>query len=315
MNEEVAVLLITGFMDSGKTTLINNALYGENFKDSNDRILLICCEDGDEEYDEEKLKTVNANLVMIENEEDFTYETLKRLNDEYKPDTVFIEFNGTWSVTKMYEMKKPAGWFLAQSICTVDSTTYDMYQSNMRAIMNEQYAFAELVIFNRCSKDTPKNRFRAIVKTVNKPAQIVYERADGSIDDTTDLPYDINADFIEITDIDYAVFYMDCMENPKNYEGKTVKFLALVYRPEDGKLKRNQMVPGRFTMTCCADDIQFMGIKCKYDKAYEIKHKDWVYITAKIKAELQLEYRGVGPVLYAEEVVPAEKPDEELVYF
>ena len=59
----------------------------------------------------------------------------------------------------------------------------------------------------------------------------------------------------------------------------------------------------------------FVGFKCKYDKASEISHKSWITITAEMKNEFALEYRGKGPVLYALEIQPAEKPEDELIYF
>ena len=93
---------------------------------------------------------------------------------------------------------------------------------------------ADVVIFNRCDDNTPKGKFRRAVKAQNRPAQIVYERADGTIDESADeeLPFDINADVIDITDADYAIWYMDAQDNPKKYDGKKIKFLALVYNPE-----------------------------------------------------------------------------------
>lgn len=314
--KEVLVFFITGFMDSGKSTLINQTLYGSEFANEPGKKLIICCEDGDVEYDEEKLKTVNAKLVMLENEEDFNTQNLKQIAKEYDPDNVFIEYNGTWEVAPVYEMKMPAGWTLAQSIAMVDATTFEMYQNNMRAMMNEIIFGAELVIFNRCDENTNKRKFRGAVKAINRPAQIVYELEDGKVDTSEEeLPFDIDQDVIEITDADYAIWFTDCMDKPKKYEGKTVHFTGLVYNPEDGKLKRNVFVPGRFAMTCCVDDIQFLGMKCKYDKAYELKHKSWVDFTGVIKIEFAVEYRGLGPVLYAKNVEPAEKPEDELVYF
>ena len=103
--------------------------------------------------------------------------------------------------------------------------------------------------------------------------------------------------------------------NGTNKNGKTVHFLGLVYNPEDGKLKRNVFVPGRFSMTCCADDIQFLGMKCKYDEAYSLEHRSWVDVTASIKIEFAKEYRGLGPVLHAIKIESAKKPEDELVYF
>lgn len=314
--KEVLVFFITGFMDGGKTSLINQTLYGSEFANAPEKKLVICCEDGEEEYDKEKLKTVNADLVMLENEEDFNIDTLKKLQAEYNPDHVFIEYNGTWELGKLFDMMMPAGWVLVQSIATVDSETFEMYQNNMRAMMNEQLFKADLVIFNRFSDDEKKAKFRGAVKAINRPATIIYEREDGTIDDDQgSLPFDITKDYLDISDADYALWFMDVMDNPENYEGKTVHFTALVYNPDDGSLKRNVFVPGRFAMTCCVDDIQFLGVKSKYDEAYTLGHRTWVEVTGKIKTEFAKEYEGVGPVIYMDEVKPAEKPEDELVYF
>ena len=80
-------------------------------------------------------------------------------------------------------------------------------------------------------------------------------------------------------------------------------------------MKRGVFVPGRFAMTCCEADIQFIGFKCKYDRADEIAHRSWIDLTAEVKYEFAMEYRGKGPVLYPVSIKPAEKPEDELVYF
>ena len=80
-------------------------------------------------------------------------------------------------------MELPKNWVIVQSLATVDATTFEMYMANMRSMMMEQFFQAEVVIFNRCDDNTPKSKFRGNIKAVNRPAQIVYERADGTIDD------------------------------------------------------------------------------------------------------------------------------------
>lgn len=313
---EIPVYFFTGFMDSGKTTLIQETLFENGFAEEDDRILIIACEDGDIEYDTEKLKTINASVAMVESEADFNTEHLQEIADEYRPDAVFIEYNGTWGVGDVYEMELPRNWVIVQSLATVDATTFEMYMANMRPMMMEQFFRAEVVIINRCDDDTPKSKFRGNIKAVNRPAQIVYERADGTIDDREEeLPFDINADVIEISDADYALWFMDCMENPKKYDGKTVHFLGLVYNPKDGKLKRGVIVPGRFAMTCCIEDITFLGMMCKTGMENTPEHRSWIDLTARIKVEFAKEYKGRGPILYPIELKPAEKPEDELVYF
>ena len=81
---EIPVYLFTGFMDSGKTTLVKETLFDDGFTEGG-RSVVICCEDGDVEYDEEELKKINARLVMVENEEDFTEEFLNKVQAEYLP--------------------------------------------------------------------------------------------------------------------------------------------------------------------------------------------------------------------------------------
>lgn len=313
---EIPVYFFTGFMDSGKTTLIQETLFENGFAEDDDRILIIACEDGDVEYDTEKLKTINASVATIDTEAEFNTEHLQEIADQYRPDAVFIEYNGTWGVGEVYEMDLPKNWVIVQSLATVDATTFEMYMANMRSMMMEQFFQAEVVIFNRCDDNTPKSKFRGNIKAVNRPAQIVYERADGSIDDREEeLPFDINADVIEISDADYALWFMDCMENPKKYDGKKVHFLGLVYNPKDGKLKRGVIVPGRFAMTCCVEDITFLGMMCKTGMENTPEHRSWIDLTARIKVEFAREYKGKGPILYPIEMKPAEKPQDELVYF
>lgn len=313
MTQEIPVYLFTGFMDSGKTSLIKETLFENDFGEGAPGIVLMC-EDGDVEFDENQLAEKNLKLVTIDTEEEFTTETLNRINDEYQPQIVFIEYNGTWGIDKILDQDLPKNWAIVQSLATVDSTTFDMYLNNMRAMMQEQVYAADVVIFNRTDDDTDRGHLRRMIKNINRKAQVVYERKDGTIDERPEeLPFDINSEIIELDDADYAIWYMDCMENYKKYDRKKIHFRALVYNPEN--LKKGFFVPGRFTMTCCVDDIQFLGFKCKYDKENEIEHKSWIDFTGEIRVEFAREYKGKGPVLYPIDIKPAERPDDELVYF
>lgn len=313
MGREVPVYLFTGFMDSGKTSLVKDTLFGnEDFADGSKGVVIMC-EDGDEEYDEAKLKTVNFKLTSIDSQDEFTAEKLQEINLQYMPDQVFIEYNGTWPISKLLEIDLPKDWVIVQTLATVDSTTYDLYMNNMRAMMQDQVFTADVVIFNRTDDNTDRGHLRRTIKNINRKAQIVYERKDGTIDERPEeLPFDINQDVIELSDADYAIWFMDCQDDYKKYDGKIVKFLATVYNPP--KLKKGMMVPGRHAMTCCIEDVQFIGFKCKYDREDQIEHKSWINITARIKVEFAREYRGKGPVLYPIEVTPAEKPEDPLVY-
>jgi uncharacterized repeat protein (TIGR03943 family) len=311
--QEIPVYLFTGFMDSGKTSLVEETLFENEFGDGA-KGLIIMCEDGEKEYDEAKLATINFKLASIEEEDDFTPEKLKELQDKYLPEQVFIEYNGTWGLGRLLDAQLPEGWVIVQSLATVDSTTFDMYMNNMRVMMQEQVFSSDVVIFNRTDDSTDRGHLRRMIKSINRKAQIVYERTDGTIDERPEeLPFDIDQDVIELSDADYAIWYMDAMENYKKYDHKKVRFRALVYNPD--KLKKGVFVPGRFAMTCCIEDVTFIGFKCRYDKEDQIPHKAWIDITAEVHVEFAREYKGKGPVLYPVSIEKAEKPEDELVYF
>ena len=84
------------------------------------------------------------------------------------------------------------------------------------------------------------------------------------------------------------------------------------------KLRREKVgmfAPGRFVMTCCADDITFMGLPCKWAGAEKLKPRSWVTVTAKISVQFHNVYRGIGPVLTATVVTAANPAEEEVCTF
>jgi uncharacterized membrane protein YcgQ (UPF0703/DUF1980 family) len=80
--------------------------------------------------------------------------------------------------------------------------------------------------------------------------------------------------------------------------------------------KNGMFAPGRFIMTCCADDIQFCGLPCKWPGSKELKSRSWVMVEATISAEKHRLYQGeMGPVLTAISVTPAAPAVEEVCTF
>ena len=59
---DIPVYLVAGFLDSGKTSFINGIL--EDGFAREDRTLLICCEEGDEEYEKKALDNVKPSVEV-----------------------------------------------------------------------------------------------------------------------------------------------------------------------------------------------------------------------------------------------------------
>ena len=199
----------------------------------------------------------------------------------------------------------------------MNAETYDVYSQNMKATMVEQFNSADMVIFNRCDENSKIPEWRRSIKAVNRRAQIIFEMKDGSIAPETnepeDLPYDVTADVIELPDDDFGIWYVDASDMKERYDGKKIHFKAMVFRPK--QYGSNAFVPGRFAMTCCVEDIQFVGFKCYYQGARNLVDRQWVDVTAKIGYEYYPDFDGEGPVLTAEKVTLTSAPEEEVVYF
>ena len=123
----IPVYLITGFLESGKTTLINSMLADEDFSrrstGGQQRTLIICCEEGVEEYDEEQLKKYGASLVMLDSADEVTTERMAALDAQYKPERVIIEYNSVWTIERLGGCMLPRLWEVVQIMTTVDATT------------------------------------------------------------------------------------------------------------------------------------------------------------------------------------------------
>lgn len=311
---DIPIYLITGFLESGKTSFIKDTLSDPEFTEGC-RTLLIVLEEGMEEYDDAFLEENKIDLVMVEDEEELTDHFFLDLQKKYKPQRVMIEYNGVWKIETVFKKKMPKEWALAQIIATVDASNFKVQLNNMRAMMTEQLSEADLIIFNRCDENTERLWIRRNVKLINRKAQLIYETADGVLDgnDEEELPYDINADVIEIEDDDYGIFYMDALDHPERYEGKTLHYTGMVYKGKS--FPEGYFVPGRFAMTCCADDTQFIGFICHSKYAEKLKNRQWVKVTVNAKYEYHKAYGKESLVLYSKRIENATKPEEELVYF
>lgn len=308
------VYIVTGFLDSGKTTFIQEMITDEGFSEG-ERTLLLCCEEGEVEYDAQMLKDNNTVLFTFEDMDELAGDKLVELDKEYKPERVIIEYNATWLMETLYSAKKPKNWDLAQIICLVDSNTYEIYLKNMRQFMADGLKEADLVIFNRSNDETPKSSYRRSVLGLNNTVRLFFENVDGTTDDGVsdeDLPYDVKADIVEIGDKDFGIFYLDALEHPDRYDGKTIHARGRAFRMED--MPKNCYVFGRHVMTCCADDIGGIGFLCQY-KDNPPQTNDWIFLTAKVEASFSPMHGCDAIILIEEKAEPADEPEEELVYF
>lgn len=311
---EIPIYLITGFLESGKTTFINFTVAQDYFQ-IDEPTLLITTEEGEVEYNEKELLKYNTVLEVVESQEQFTPEYLKKLKRRYNPERVILEYNPLWSVKKLEEMEMPRGWGIVQEIVTVDASCFQIYMQNMKSIFMEMSLHADMVMFNRCRPQDPLASFRRSIKVVNPACDVLFEDEEGEISNIFEdsMPYDLDADIIDIEDADYGIFYVDMEDHPERYRGKTVRFKGRVLKSENTNAKF--FVPGRMAMTCCADDTTFIGYICEFPKAKSLLMGQWVEVTAVVDWKYMEQYEGEGPVLIAKDIKSVQRPEVDLVYF
>lgn len=312
--KEIPVYLFTGFLESGKTKFIQGTLEDKRFN-SGEKTLLLVFEEGEEEYEPEKFSGKNVHIKVVEDKDDMTEENLAEWAEKIRAERVVVEYNGMWLVNDFFEAM-PENWAVYQIIFVADSATFESYNANMRSLVVDKLNMCELTVFNRFDKNRDKMIYHKIVRGVTRRSDIIYDYADGTseFDDIEDpLPFDVNADIIEVEDRDYALLYRDIMENMKDYNGKTVKFKGVC--AANKRFPENTFACGRHIMTCCVEDITYCAFPVRWQNSDSIKNEEWVNLTAKLEIRFSRLYGKKGPVLTALKVEPASAPEQEVATF
>lgn len=312
--KEVPVYLFTGFLEAGKTQLIQESLEDPNFN-KGESTLILACEEGEEEYDLSSFASKKVYLHVVEDPSELTEELISRLASEHKIERMMVEYNGMWMLDALYNAL-PEGFMVYQEMMLADATTIMSYNANMRSLVVDKLQSCEMIVFNRCTEKTDLEQLHKLVRGVSRKAMIGYEDVNGKFQQDTiedPLPFDLNAPVVEIADRDYALFYRDLSEDMAKYDGKTVSFLGMVGREKS--LPDTLCAIGRMVMVCCEADISYRALALKSKEKLPLDTRDWAKITAKLTIEYNKLYQGKGPVLTLISWTPAGKPQEEVATF
>ena len=308
---DIPVYLVAGFLDGGKTNFINGIL--EDGFARQDRTLLICCEEVEEEYNPKALD--NVTVVTVEDEEDLKCSQLKAWEKQYKPKQVLIEYNGMWQMERLYRDVLPANWVLYQIMTFVQASTFELYAKNMGQLMMEKITNADLLVFNRCTEELKTALRNRNLRMVNRRADIYLEDNAGNSEDYNNddtCPFDLDQELIDIPDDDFGVWYVDVMDHPDRWASKMVHMKLIMCH---SKKYPGIHCPGRFAMVCCENDVQFLGLIAKGRDLNQYQNRDWIEVTARMAVENHEAYQGKGPVMHVMSIGPCEKPSQEVVTF
>ena len=253
---EIPVYLFTGFLEAGKTRLLQETMEDSDFN-AGEPTLILLCEEGVEELDASSFAhgAKNVKVVTVDSIEEINEAAIKKWQKEFSFRRMMVEYNGMWQIGDLYS-RLPREYIVYQEIMVADATTFAAYNANMRSLVVDKLQGGAMVVFNRVSEAVDRMALHKLVRGVSRGIEISYEDTNGNIeyDEIVDpLPFDIDAPEIVLEDRDFALFFRDLTEEMPKYEGKIVKFRALIGR--DPRLGDNSFLAGRQIMTCCADDV------------------------------------------------------------
>ena len=133
MAKQIPVYLFTGFLESGKTKFAQETLEDKTFNNG-DRMLLLVCEEGIEEYEPDNFAAPNIFMEVIGSEADLTTANLAAMLKKHRCSYVIVEYNGMWMLDTLYN-NMPKEWVVAQEFMFIDATTFLNYNNNMRQLM------------------------------------------------------------------------------------------------------------------------------------------------------------------------------------
>jgi G3E family GTPase len=190
MNKTPAYL-ITGFLGSGKTTLIKRIL--DNYS-LGKRVAVIQNEFASNNFDGKELKrhaTRDFELLEINNGSVFCIcllsgfvQSLERFVKEYQPDVLLIETSGLSdpiSVGEIFNSPQIQDIvYLAGSVCIIDSTSF-MKLEKLQKRMVHQVQVADTIIINKIDLTDNHTEIRTSCKSIN-PQAVILESSYCNID-------------------------------------------------------------------------------------------------------------------------------------
>lgn len=301
--EKVPVIVVNGFLESGKTTFIKEVTENDD-KMRGSTIVIILTEEGEVEYEKEWLEKYHVFVETVLEKDGLNKETIDQIHKKYKANLYVLELNPFFD-NEGIDIPDYMGF--VQQITLVDASSFKVMFNNMRKVFSSIFKFSDFVIFNRCDGIEELASFRRQVRAINQQTQIAFETSDGSL--TTkleeDLPYDLKQDNIYIEDDVYPIWYTEVYDKYEKYFHKIFKFRAFV----GDIINKKTFIVGRNVMVCCAEDVQMLGYEVINETNEKVRKGDSIYLECEVTFEYSVIDKEDTVILRAKKI---EKLKEDL---
>ncbi|MDF2804989.1 MAG: permease, partial [Anaerocolumna sp.] len=145
----VYVDVVTGFLESGKTSFIKD-LFTKKRKENYEKVILLVCEEGANEYNLDFLEDNNITLYIVEDLNEITGDLF-------------------WDISPLLNAKIPGYYTFRNIVFISEAETFMHYLSNMPSILHPQIKNSDFVVFNRFERlnDSQKKIYKKQVRSIN----------------------------------------------------------------------------------------------------------------------------------------------------
>lgn len=168
--------IITGFLEGGKTTFIRELIKKKQFREYKNPILIIC-EEGNISYNPDELKQLHINTVIVSDQEELNHTLFKRIEQEYNPDYILVEYNGTWDISKILGLKMPFHFSIRTVMYVANANVFISQLLNMTQMIHPHILNSNILLVNRYDSlnKIERKKLSYDIKKVNSKTKVCYE--------------------------------------------------------------------------------------------------------------------------------------------
>lgn len=175
---EIHIDIVSGFLESGKTSFIKNKIMMDpQFREYEKKVLLVC-EEGIAEYDNTEAEKNGVHIITLADSSELNQQLFSGIRKEYNPGYIIIEYNGTWDISLLLELKLPYDYSIRNIIFISETENFTFYLNNMGRILAPQIQNSDLVVFNPtkdCDNKTKKT-LKKIVHAINPRTEVLFQK-------------------------------------------------------------------------------------------------------------------------------------------